>query len=103
MKKIILSILVLFLVVLARDSQAVSPMPIEELKPGQTAIVCAIHTAYFPDREKGTPGEGSSKTLFFEASASKKDVLEEMTRYIGNRLNEANLSEFKLECKFPGQ
>jgi hypothetical protein len=101
MKEITFLILLFVLACLAHDSAAVSPMPVEELKPGQTAITCAIHIAYMPEREKMTPGEVYSKTLFFEASAPKRDVLAEMTRYIDNRLNTGSVTEFRLECKFP--
>jgi len=78
-------------------------MPFEELKPGQTAIVCTFHVVYMADREKGLHGEESSKTLFFEASAQKKEVLEEMIRRAGSKLDRGNPSEFRLECKFPLQ
>jgi len=78
-------------------------MPFEELKPGQTAIVCTFHVVYMADREKGLHGEESSKTLFFEASAQKKEVLEEMIRRAGSKLDRVNPSEFRLECKFPLQ
>lgn len=103
MKKIIVLLAILVLACLASNSAAVSPMPFEELKPGQTAIVCTFHVVYMADREKGLHGEESSKTLFFEASAPKKDVLEEMTRRAGSKLDKGNLSEFRLECKFPLQ
>ena len=103
MKKIIVLLPILVLACFASNSAAVSPMPYEELKPGQTAIMCTFHTVYMADREKGIPAEESSKTLFFEASAPKRDVLEEMTRYAGNKLDKGNLSEFRLECKFPLQ
>jgi len=43
------------------------------------------------------------KTLFFEASAQKKEVLEEMIRRAGSKLDRGNPSEFRLECKFPLQ
>ena len=103
MKKIIALLPLLVLACLVSDSAAVSPMPFEELKPGQKAITCTFHIIYMADREKGGPGEESSKTLFFEVSAPRRDVLEEMIRYAGNKLNKENLSEFRLECKFPLQ
>jgi len=31
---------------------------------------------------------------------SKKDVLDKITKYMNNKLNEGNVSEFKVECKF---
>jgi len=103
MKKIIVLLPILVLACFTSNSAAVSPMPFEELKPGQTAIVCTFHVAYMADRERGLHGEESSKTLFFETSAAKREVLEEMTKYVGNKLDKGNLSEFRLECKFPLQ
>ena len=103
MKRIIVLLPILVLACFASNSAAVSPMPFEELKPGQTAIVCTFHVAYMADRERGLHGEESSKTLFFETSAAKREVLEEMTKYVGNKLDKGNLSEFRLECKFPLQ
>ena len=102
MKTIIAFLLLIFVLgCVARDSAAVSPMPFEELKPGQTVIACAVHIVYMPDREKVVPEEVYSKTLFFEVSAPKGDVLEEMNRRIHSKLDRGNVSEVKLECKFP--
>jgi hypothetical protein len=103
MKKTIVLLPLLVLACFAANSAAVSPMPFEELRPGQTAIACTFHVMYMSDREKGTPAEEFSKTLFFEASAAKKEVLEEMIRQAGSRLDRGHPSEFRLECKFPAQ
>jgi len=97
MKKMSILILILSLVGLVDNSVAVSPMP-EELERSQT--VCVVHTVSIPDREKGMLGEESTSTLVFEVSTSKRDVLEKVTKYIDNKLNEGKLSEFKIECKF---
>ncbi len=101
MRRIAFFIVLFVLACLARDSAAVSPMPIEELKPGQTAIVCAVRIVYAADRDRGIPEEVDAKTLFFEVSAPKIDVVAEMTKYIDNRLDKGKASEVKLECKFP--
>ena len=87
---------------LAGNSSATSPMP-EELKPGQIAPVCVIHIIYVPDIEKGIPREDTSSTLVYGVSESKKDVFEKVIRYLSDKLNEGNISEFKVECKFPKQ
>ncbi|MCL5023558.1 MAG: hypothetical protein M1497_09370 [Nitrospirae bacterium] len=55
---------------------------------------------YIADPEKGIPGGDSSSNLVFEAIQPKKDVLERVTEYVGNRMNEGNVAEFKIECKF---
>lgn len=81
-------------------SSATSPMP-EELKPGQTENVCTIHVVYSLDGEQGILLEEASSTLTFKASMSKKDVLEKITNHLSNKLNDVNVSEFKVECKFP--
>ena len=98
MKKISICILGIILLGLAGNAAAVSPKPAEELLHGQNETVCIIHTVLIP--EKGIIVEESSSTLVFEISASKKEVLEKVTRYINNKFNEINVSEFKLECKF---
>jgi len=97
MKKVAVLIFILGLLVLADNSAAVSPMP-EEIERTQT--ICVIHTVSIPDREKGMLGEESTSNLVFEVSTSKKDVLEKVTKYIDNKLNDGNVSEFKVECKF---
>jgi hypothetical protein len=75
-------------------------MPFEELKPGLTATVCTIHLICVKDRERGTHEELAS-TFAFDASEAKKDVLEWVTRYVHDKMNERNISEFKIDCKFP--
>ena len=99
MKKVTVLIFILALVGLTDNSAAVSPMP-EGVKPGPSATVCTIHIACITDSERGTPEEQTS-TFAFEVSEAKRDVLEWVTKYINNKLNERNVSEFKIECKFP--
>ncbi|MDD1744820.1 MAG: hypothetical protein LUQ20_03275 [Candidatus Methanoperedens sp.] len=100
MKKLSVFIFMIFLFGIAGKAAAVSPMPFEELKPGQTAIVCAFHITYITDQTRGIPEEQTS-TFAFEASNAKKDVLEWVNKYINDKLNERNVSAFKVECKFP--
>ncbi len=97
MKETSIFILMIVLFGLAGNATAVSPMP-EELERTQT--VCVIHTGYMPDREKEIPGEESSSILTFEASMPEKDVLEKVTKHLSDKLNERNIAEFKVECKF---
>jgi len=85
---------------LVGSSSATSPQP-EEVKPGQTATICTTHIVYITDREKGTLQHEASSTLAYEASMPKAGVLEKITAYISNKLDEWNVSEFRLECKFP--
>jgi hypothetical protein len=99
MKKISILICMSVLFGLAGNSFATSPMP-EEVKPGLTATVCTIHIVCITERERGTPEEQTAK-FAFEVSEAKKDVLEWVTRYINNKLNERNVTEFKVECRFP--
>jgi len=100
MKKASMFILIIFLFGLVGNSSATSPMP-EELKPGQTENVCTIYVVYSLDGEQGILREETSSTLTFDASMSKKDVLEKITKHLSNKLNDVNVSEFKVECKFP--
>ena len=102
MKEISVLILMIALLGLAENSSATSPMP-EEVKPGQTENICTVHVAYSLDREKGILLEETSSTLTFEPSMSRKDVLDKITKHLSNRLNDVNVSEFKVECKFPKQ
>ena len=91
-------ILIFLLAVLVTSSQATSPMP-EEVKPGMAATVCAIQITCTKDRERGTYEELTS-TFAFEVSEAKRDVLEWVTKYVNNKLNERNVSEFKVDCRF---
>ncbi len=100
MKKISIFILLIVLLGFVGNSSATSPMP-EELMPRQTENFCTIHVTYILDGGQGILTEEASSTLTFEASMSKKDVLEKITKYMNNKLNEGNVSEFKVECKFP--
>ncbi|HET6516322.1 MAG TPA: hypothetical protein VFG09_14275 [Thermodesulfovibrionales bacterium] len=99
MKTMMVLILIFVLAALARSSQATSPMP-EEVKPGMAATVCTIHITCTKDRETGTYEELTS-TFAFEVSEPKKGVLEWVTKYVNNKLNERNLSGFKVDCRFP--
>jgi len=99
MKKVTVLIFILVLMGLAYNSAAVSPMP-EGVKPGAAATVCTIHIVCVTDSERGMPEEQTS-TFAFEVSEAKRDVLEWVTKYINHTLNEKNVSEFKVECKFP--
>jgi hypothetical protein len=98
MKKVTILIFIFALAVLADNSAAVSPMP-EVLERSQT--VCIIHIVHMPESEKGIVGEESTSNLVFEISVSKNDVLEKITKYVSKKVNEDNVSEVKIECKFP--
>ena len=99
MKKVSIFILMVILLGLAGDSFATSPMP-EEVKPGMTVTVCTIDIVSIKDRERGIPEEQTAK-FAFEVSEAKRDVLEWVTKYINNKMNERNVTEFNVECKFP--
>jgi hypothetical protein len=95
-------IIILCSIFLVRNTEAVSPMPFEELKPGQTATVCDFRITYITDHTRGLPEEQTS-AFAFEASTDKRDVLEWVNKYINDKLIEKNVSAFKVECKFPNQ
>lgn len=99
MKRASILLCVIPLLWFAGDSFATSPMP-EEVKPGLTATVCTIHIAIITDRERGAHEEQTA-TFAFEVSETKGDVLGWVTRYINNKMNERNVTEFKVDCRFP--
>ncbi|MCX5717800.1 MAG: hypothetical protein NTW44_05715 [Nitrospirae bacterium] len=99
MKKISISIAIIILFWLSGKADATSPQP-EEVKPGPATTVCNIYIVYTAT-EKGIPLEAESSSFTFDASVPKKDVLEKMMSHARNKLSEWNVSEFKIECKFP--
>jgi hypothetical protein len=100
MKKILLSVSITILLGLASDATAVSPMPVEGLNLGQKETICTVHIVHSIDREKGILMEETSTTLTFESSITKRNVLDKLTEYMHKKLDEDNISEFKVECKF---
>jgi hypothetical protein len=101
MKGMTLLLCVLFTTCFVHEAAAVSPMPVEELKPGQTAILCSVHILYHADRDKGIPAEDFRKRLFFEAAASKAEVLAEAARYAGHWLDRGIVSDVTVSCSYP--
>ena len=102
------TLMVLLLIILAlagmvSNSDAVSPMPMEELKLGISQTVCIIHIVHIPEHGKGIIGLETTSTLVFNPSVLKSDVLEKAKNYISHKLNEEKISSFKLECTFPKQ
>ena len=100
MKKASISIFMIALLCFAGNSSATSPMP-EEIKPGATTTVCTTYIVYLTENEKGIHLEESSSNFVFEVTEPKKDVLEKVTKFMSEKLNEGNVSDFKVECKFP--
>jgi len=98
MKRTLLLLCLIVLFGFAGNSFATSPMP-EEVKPGMTTTVCIIHITCVKDRERGTY-EDLASTFAFEVSETKGDVLEWVTGYVRNKLNERNVSEFEVDCRF---
>ena len=87
------------LLYLTSNASATSPVP-EEIKPGATSPVCTTHIIYITDNEKGSHAEEFSSHFVYEVTEPKKDVLEKVTKFMSGKLNEVNVSEFKVECKF---
>lgn len=98
MRRTVLLIVMAVLLALAGNAAAISPQP-EEVKPGQH--VCTVFVVHVVESENGVFQREAPSTLVFEASASKKDVLERITRYLNDKLSEWNVSGFRIECKFP--
>lgn len=100
MKKISIFISIIILFWFSGKAGATSPQP-EEVKPGPAATVCTTHIVYTADIEKGTAQHEASATHTFDVSTAKKEVMGKMTMYMNNKFKEWNVSEFKIECKFP--
>jgi hypothetical protein len=104
MKTLTVIFLILFaLAGMVSNSAAVSPMPMEELKVGPSQTVCIIHLVHIPEHGKEIVGLETTSTLVFNPTVLKSDVLEKAKNYINLKLNEENISEFKVECTFPKQ
>ena len=104
MKTLTVLLLIIFaLAGMVSNSAAVSPMPMEELKLGPSQTVCVIHLVHIPEHGKEIVGLETTSTLVFNPTVLKSDVLEKTKNYINLKLNEGNISSFKVECIFPKQ
>ena len=99
MKKASISLSIIVSFWLAGYSFATSPMP-EEVKPGQKENVCTVRIVYISEHEGASVNEETLSVLTFDAAASKREVLDKITSYLDNKLNEENVIEFRSECKF---
>jgi hypothetical protein len=88
---------------------AVSPMPHElekELenqatdnrKPTEGATICTIKIVYHNDK---LHAEDYVSTIVIKSPASRKDSLEKSIAYIEDKLQDEDISEVTVECKFP--
>ncbi len=99
MKTLLIAIPIIVLLELAGTASATSPQP-EEVRPGAKETVCTAHVIYSPDTEKGIEKGSMSTNFSFDASVSRKAVLDKVNEHIAGKLTETNVSEFSLECKF---
>jgi len=110
---IFLSFLLVLIPSVAGIALAVSPMPeeiekdverksFEKVKQGETDIVCKVRIIYKNDATSGKPSrEDFSHSVVMEGLITKKDTLEKTLRLIEDKLKEEDISEVKIECKFP--
>jgi hypothetical protein len=88
---------------------AVSPMPHElerelenqatdKTKPAEGDTVCTIKIIYPKDK---LHAEDYVSTIVIKGPASRKDSLEKSISYIEDKLQDENISEVTVECKFP--
>jgi hypothetical protein len=98
MKVISIIVLMAALLLFTCAAGATSPMPAEEILGLQTANVCTIRIVYSPGKE--VLREAITSTLTYDASMPKKDVLEKTSGQISDKLNEGNVAEFSVDCKF---
>ena len=106
---ILLSIPLLLIPLVVCDAIAVSPMPeeiekeqSEELRRSETAAVCMVKIIYKTDLVSGKPlREDFSHSVVIEGFASKRDALEKTLGSIEEKLKEEDISEVKIDCRFP--
>jgi len=88
---------------------AVSPMPseigndqerksMEQVKPAENNIVCKIKIVYINGKPRR---EDYVSSVAMEAATSKKDALEKSIKYFEDRLQDEDISEIDVACKFP--
>jgi hypothetical protein len=106
---ILLSIPLLLIPLVVCDAVAVSPMP-EEIQKGQseksiqseTAAVCMVKIIYKTDKVSGKPPRGDfSHSVVIEVFAPKREAIEKTVGSIDDKLKEEDISEVKIECRFP--
>jgi len=99
MIRTIFLIATIYLFGIAVQASATSPVP-EEVMPVEKENVCTTHVVYISEHEGAVVNEQTSSVLAFGRDVSKKEVLDKTASYLSNKLNEVNMSEFKVECKF---
>jgi hypothetical protein len=88
---------------------AVSPMPHElerelerqatdNTKPGEGDAVCTIKIVYPKDK---LHTEDYVSTIIIKSPASRKDPLEKSISHIEDKLQDADIAEVTVDCKFP--
>ena len=106
---ILLSILLLLIPLVVCNAIAVSPMPeeiekkqSEKLRQSETAAVCMVKIIYKTDTVSGKPlREDFSHSAVIDGFTPKRDAIEKTVGSIGDKLKEEDISEVKIECRFP--
>ena len=100
----------LFLIPTVSDTAfAVSPMPHElekelerqspdKTKPAEGNTICTIKIVYLKGK---LPGEDYVSTIVVKSPASRKDPLEKSISHIEDKLQDEDIAEITVECKFP--
>jgi hypothetical protein len=106
---ILLSIPLLLIPLVVCNAIAVSPMPeeiekwqSEKLRQSETAAVCMVKIIYKTDTVSGKPPrEDFSHSVVIEGFAPKREAIEKTVGSIEEKLKEEDISEVKIECRFP--
>lgn len=88
---------------------AVSPMPseiekdaerksMEQVSPTGNNIVCKITIVYTNGKQRK---EDHVSSIAMEATTSRKDALEKAVKYFEDKLQDEDISEVTVDCKFP--
>jgi len=116
MNKLSIAAIVLGVLILSgqvNEALAVSPQPseigkdlerkaVERVKPGEGEIVCTVVIKYMVDPKTGrNVREDYSMAVAVKHTANKKDAAEEALTLIEDKLNDENISEIAVDCRFP--
>jgi hypothetical protein len=106
---ILLSTNLLLIPLVVCNAIAVSPMP-EEIEKAQSeklsqtknVAVCMVKIIYKTDTASGKPlREDFSHSVVIKGFALKRDAIEKTVGSIEEKLKEEDISEVKIECRYP--
>jgi len=104
-----LLLMVFFIAAGPRTALAVSPMPqeiekgaerksMEQVRPAGNNVICKITIVYTNGKHHK---EDYVSTLAMEATTSRKEALEKSITYVEDKLQNEDIAEVTVDCKFP--